>query len=943
MKKIFFALLFCVAILFVGCTGGGGGYVDNSTIISQETFSLKSVGGGSIESQMVERPVRIKFDDSNFSTDTNVQMTVYDSKLGEYFDFLKDIAISDSVQIVIETPESWNIDQPFEVELDFNAVEGDIPVVVYSYGDNVKLDYAYLKRNGNGVISTVIDMRKFFPEGTDFTAMRSAEKKPMTFTFLKFEKTEEPNTTDSEFNKITFFKYNKQNSHWIAISQDDFLRDNNSILFVHGFQSNHNCFDSLAVKLKNNLNQTFYAIDYYTNADSESENNNVPSISQIAEKLSGIINSKNTNFDIVAHSMGGLVSRSCLEQHGIAHKVTNIITLGTPHDGIECGALTALLKIDKINEKLNIQIIEMTKHRTLSNQQTPFLDILNQKNYNNSINYYSFIGTDSKKEKPFIDYWVEKATSIVLKGYVHDGLVIRESAGYDLTGEGRSFTSYGKALNHEYICRSQSVADKIIEILGNTKPTVSITTGPTGNTYSSSSTFNWGGYDADGSISHYFYRTDNSGWIQTNGTSYTWSGYNHGSHTFYVKAVDNRGSESDVDSRSFTYGAGIAITTQPQSQSKTVGQSVTFSVAVTGGSGSYYYQWKKNGVNINGANSSSYTKTNLQTSDSGQYSVYISDTANNSAQSNNAQLTVGDRLQILSHPGDANKSVGQSVTFNVVTSGGISPYYYQWRKNGANISGANGATYVRYNLQTSDSGQYSVVVTDSAVPQNVVTSNNANLNVTNPTPEPGDDEVIVFIDFDYGGAYQRLTIEGYYEPEAIGLPNDSISSIKIGRNVKAVLYKDTRYNGDRIRYPTDEHYDDHNIERIEDSFNNQISSIVVMNKNTSDDFKPPIGSSDPEDQIILYEEGNFHGNQSTLCVGHYRNSAEFGISNDSLSSMKIGRNVKIRIYKHNDFQGDSYDYPRAEDGDHDIETIEHAFENEVSSLKIAYKNGSLDE
>ena len=50
----------------------------------------------------------------------------------------------------------------------------------------------------------------------------------------------------------------------------------------------------------------------------------------------------------------------------------------------------------------------------------------------------------------------------------------------------------------------------------------------------------------------------------------------------------------------------LSITSQPSSQTVTVGQTATFMVAATG-SGTLTYQWKKNGTAISGATGSSYT------------------------------------------------------------------------------------------------------------------------------------------------------------------------------------------------------------------------------------------------------------------------------------------------------------------------------------------------
>ncbi|HNW08920.1 MAG TPA: immunoglobulin domain-containing protein, partial [Verrucomicrobiota bacterium] len=65
------------------------------------------------------------------------------------------------------------------------------------------------------------------------------------------------------------------------------------------------------------------------------------------------------------------------------------------------------------------------------------------------------------------------------------------------------------------------------------------------------------------------------------------------------------------------------IITQPVGQTLARGASVTFSVAATGGA-PLAYQWRRNGVNIGGATTSSYTKGNIQSGDVGMYSVVVS-------------------------------------------------------------------------------------------------------------------------------------------------------------------------------------------------------------------------------------------------------------------------------------------------------------------------------
>ncbi|MDB6125051.1 MAG: hypothetical protein JWQ71_4044 [Pedosphaera sp.] len=89
-------------------------------------------------------------------------------------------------------------------------------------------------------------------------------------------------------------------------------------------------------------------------------------------------------------------------------------------------------------------------------------------------------------------------------------------------------------------------------------------------------------------------------------------------------------------------GPGIsnppAITTQPQSLEKSVGENASFSVIATG-TGPLKYQWLFNGTNIYGATTNSYTRSNVQISDAGNYAVVVTNSVG-SVLSSNAVLTV---------------------------------------------------------------------------------------------------------------------------------------------------------------------------------------------------------------------------------------------------------------------------------------------------------------
>jgi len=165
------------------------------------------------------------------------------------------------------------------------------------------------------------------------------------------------------------------------------------------------------------------------------------------------------------------------------------------------------------------------------------------------------------------------------------------------------------------------------------------------------------------------------------------------------------------------------ITTQPANQTVNPGNAATFSV-IASGSTPMSYQWRFNGANIAGATGSSYTKSNVQATNAGSYSVVVSNPFG-TAVSANAALTVNTPPVITAQPQPQSSLAGSSATFTV-TATGSTPLAYQWRFQGSNISGATSSSYAQANVQGSHAGNYSVVITNSL---GSVTSSPAALSV----------------------------------------------------------------------------------------------------------------------------------------------------------------------------------------------------------------------
>ncbi len=167
------------------------------------------------------------------------------------------------------------------------------------------------------------------------------------------------------------------------------------------------------------------------------------------------------------------------------------------------------------------------------------------------------------------------------------------------------------------------------------------------------------------------------------------------------------------------------ITAPPASATVNAGANVTLSVAAAG-TAPLTFQWRKDGSALPGATNASLSLTNVQPSAAGSYLVVVTN-AVGGATSAPAVLAVrsGAPPQITAQPVSQTVNPGATGLLTVVASGEL-PLSYQWRKDGAVVSGATGATLAVTNVSTTTAGSYSVVVSNGG---GSVTSNPAVLTV----------------------------------------------------------------------------------------------------------------------------------------------------------------------------------------------------------------------
>lgn len=160
-------------------------------------------------------------------------------------------------------------------------------------------------------------------------------------------------------------------------------------------------------------------------------------------------------------------------------------------------------------------------------------------------------------------------------------------------------------------------------------------------------------------------------------------------------------------------GAGVVppptVTVAPQSQTILSDTTATLSVQASGGV-PLRYQWRFNGIEIQGANARELTLNFVQLENDGAYDVLVSNPAG-TALSQPATLVVEAVPIVVNPPLNQAVAPGSTVTFTVGVRASL-PISYQWRFNGQAIAGASANSYTFTNAQLGNIGDYSVLISN---------------------------------------------------------------------------------------------------------------------------------------------------------------------------------------------------------------------------------------
>ena len=154
---------------------------------------------------------------------------------------------------------------------------------------------------------------------------------------------------------------------------------------------------------------------------------------------------------------------------------------------------------------------------------------------------------------------------------------------------------------------------------------------------------------------------------------------------------------------------------------------------------------------------------------------------------------------------------------------------------------------------------------------------------TSPACNPSSNEIALFVDPNYSGQCVIKGIGDYPNPSSIGLPNDSISSIRVGSNVQAVLCHDDNYSGGCETFTGDDsNLSDNSIG------DNQVSSVRVENRGGSTETR-------------LYDNTNYGG--SSVYVNTTGLYTMVDVFNDMAESITMPTGWSVRLFEHDDYYG----------------------------------------
>lgn len=186
---------------------------------------------------------------------------------------------------------------------------------------------------------------------------------------------------------------------------------------------------------------------------------------------------------------------------------------------------------------------------------------------------------------------------------------------------------------------------------------------------------------------------------------------------------------------------------------------------------------------------------------------------------------------------------------------------------------------------------------------------------------PKAKEVAVFFDAAYAGKCAKLKIGAYPTAALFKMPDNSITSFKVGSAVRVVLFDNKDFGGYSAAYANDIY----NL-YYEPIGNDTVSSIRV-------EMRPSTGCTVRGNEIAVFQHEGFEGECIIHNVGNFSNALEIGLPDNYISSLKVGNLLRLVLYREPGFAGVT-DIYNADDEAIYYDTIGN---DTVSSMRVEWK------
>lgn len=222
----------------------------------------------------------------------------------------------------------------------------------------------------------------------------------------------------------------------------------------------------------------------------------------------------------------------------------------------------------------------------------------------------------------------------------------------------------------------------------------------------------------------YQWRKDNTPILGTNAKNYSKSNVAPtDTGNYHCRVTDAAGTIINSTACAVNVSSVITVTQQPANGITVEGRDFTFTIAAQGGTGALSYNWLKDGQSLGAPNQPTLQLNAVTLDAEGTYQCRLSDDSGLEVLSDEAELTVVEKLRIETQPQNQNYIEGDTVNVSVVAGGGLPPYTYQWYYGTLNLAGRTANTLTIQSATIPATGLYHVVVQD--VLAQTVTSDDA--------------------------------------------------------------------------------------------------------------------------------------------------------------------------------------------------------------------------